>query len=245
MFVDFHTHVLPGMDDGSDSVAMSLTMLQTLRRQGTDIVAATSHYHAHRETPEKFLQRRQASVDALCQGAANVDGSSLPKLLLGAEVQVQRDIYHQDLRPLCLQGTNLLLLELPFMEFQPWMLDEIYNISVQQDVMPILAHVERYSAFYSAKAMKELLSLDGVWLQFNHSSGLLTHKGWKLFLRCLKEGMPVVTGSDSHNMTTRAPNNAEAQKYIKVKLGKTALDNYSAFLKNKLEDAALLTLSRS
>ena len=63
--IDAHTHVLPNMDDGSDSVSMSGKMLRMLKEQGVDVAFATSHYYSDRETPEAFLRRRDQSMAKL------------------------------------------------------------------------------------------------------------------------------------------------------------------------------------
>ena len=86
---DFHTHVLPKMDDGSSGTEESLDMLRAAAAQGIAAVVATPHYYAKREAPEKFLERRQASYRRLrevieSQGAAEL----LPELYLGAEVKM-------------------------------------------------------------------------------------------------------------------------------------------------------------
>ena len=52
MRVDFHSHVVPGVDDGSKNTEMSLEMLRRMRRQGTDLVVATPHYYVGRTAPE-------------------------------------------------------------------------------------------------------------------------------------------------------------------------------------------------
>ena len=45
-WIDLHSHILPQLDDGSDSVEMSLAMLYQMAEQGVDVVCATSHYYA-------------------------------------------------------------------------------------------------------------------------------------------------------------------------------------------------------
>ena len=56
--IDFHSHVLPGMDDGSKSVEMSLAMLHAMKAGRTDLVVASSHYYGHKESIDAFLKRR-------------------------------------------------------------------------------------------------------------------------------------------------------------------------------------------
>ena len=62
---DLHTHILPGMDDGAESVEMSLDMLRMERDQGVDAVVLTPHFYRDRERPEHFLNRRRAAGEAL------------------------------------------------------------------------------------------------------------------------------------------------------------------------------------
>ena len=57
MRVDFHSHVVPGVDDGSKNTEMSLEMLRRMRRQGTDLVVATPHYYVGRTAPEEYLEK--------------------------------------------------------------------------------------------------------------------------------------------------------------------------------------------
>ena len=59
--IDFHTHILPGMDDGSKSVEESIWLLQEEVRQGVDAVMLTPHFYAEENSPVDFLRRRYAS----------------------------------------------------------------------------------------------------------------------------------------------------------------------------------------
>ena len=65
MWIDFHTHILPGMDDGAETVQQSIKMLRMLRKQGVDRVALTPHFYAHRESVDSFLDRRQTAFEQL------------------------------------------------------------------------------------------------------------------------------------------------------------------------------------
>ena len=63
--IDFHTHILPRMDDGSRSVEESLEMLDSMRQQGVKTVFATPHFYANDESVDSFLERREASLKAM------------------------------------------------------------------------------------------------------------------------------------------------------------------------------------
>ena len=62
---DFHSHILPEVDDGSRSVRQSLEMLRLEGEQGIRRVVATPHFYARQDTPERFLRRRERAWNAL------------------------------------------------------------------------------------------------------------------------------------------------------------------------------------
>lgn len=63
--IDFHTHILPGVDDGAENIETALAMLREEAVQGVNQVFATPHFYADEETPEAFLERRRASFEGL------------------------------------------------------------------------------------------------------------------------------------------------------------------------------------
>ena len=58
---DFHSHVIPRVDDGSRSSAMSIDMLKAMKAQGVDTVCCTSHYYASQYSPRHFLEMRDSA----------------------------------------------------------------------------------------------------------------------------------------------------------------------------------------
>ena len=86
--IDFHSHVLPGIDDGSRNSEESLGMLQLSASQGTDIMAATSHFYATEDRISSFLERRKRSKERLKNRIDQklTDEESLPKLIVGLQV---------------------------------------------------------------------------------------------------------------------------------------------------------------
>ena len=69
MIADFHSHVLPGMDDGSRSTEESLEILKRMQEQGIAAVVATPHFYASRHFPEEFLERRERAKQKILQAA--------------------------------------------------------------------------------------------------------------------------------------------------------------------------------
>ena len=165
-YYDFHSHILPGMDDGARDPAIAAQMVDMLREQGVCTIAATSHYISHRESPETFIGRRERALSALMQ---EIDGREAPRILPGAEIYLEKGVSEKDLSPLMIHGTRAILLELPREPYQGWILREIEEIIYSLSAIPVMAHIERYVKHYRKSELEEILSLDGVVLQMNLS----------------------------------------------------------------------------
>ena len=109
--VDFHTHILPGMDDGSKSLRQSLIMLRMEREMGIDTIVLTPHFYARENDPARFLERRERAWERLSGHL----GPRCPRLLLGAEVLYFDNMDNAEhIASLCIGSTGVLLLEMPF-----------------------------------------------------------------------------------------------------------------------------------
>ena len=82
--IDFHSHVLPGIDDGSHSLEESIAMLRMEAEQGVSHVIATPHFYPRHDTPEDFLRKRREAEILLREEMEK--HSNLPALSVGAEV---------------------------------------------------------------------------------------------------------------------------------------------------------------
>ena len=76
--IDFHTHVLPCVDDGSQSMEESLAMLSAMREQGVTTVIATPHFYANDDSIDSFLARRDGAYASLASACENA-----PRIILG------------------------------------------------------------------------------------------------------------------------------------------------------------------
>ena len=109
--IDLHTHILPQIDDGSQSVPESVSLLREERRQGVDTVFLTPHFYAEENCPVSFLKKRYRAWRKLEPYLF----PGLPTVRLGAEVQYFEGICAvEDIRHLRIVGTDYLLLEMPF-----------------------------------------------------------------------------------------------------------------------------------
>lgn len=216
--IDLHTHILPKMDDGSQSVEETEKLLEMLYRQGVSRVFATPHFYPDREAPEDFLRRRQASLALLPREITD-------RLMMGAEVAYFSGIGSCDaIHPLGLGDTGLILVEMPFREWNDRIIADICDIPNRLGLTPVLAHVDRYrlrSQF--PKYGKELLAND-VLFQCN-ADAFERGATCRWALRQLRKGYIHFLGSDSHNLTTRAPKLDAAAAAITKKLGKEAMEH--------------------
>lgn len=201
ILTDYHCHILPEIDDGSDSVETSLSMIETMKNQGVERIVATPHFYAHREkSVESYIEKRRESYEKLV-GAE----PAIKDIRLGAEVAVEHGISELDgLDRLAFQGTDIIMLELPYSSYSKWISEEVYNVSCRYGLKVVLAHIHRYINFYTKSQMSEILGMNVI---FQVNNEAFSSFGERRFVkRLIKDGYPVVFGSDSHNMTSRPPN---------------------------------------
>ncbi len=218
VMVDFHTHILPQMDDGSRSVEESIQMLCMLQQQEVKWVAATPHYYAEDEAPNKFLERRKKSYENLLP-AMQQYGGLLPPIRLGAEVRYFTGMSQSaEIARLTLEGTNLLLLEIPFVSWNNRMLKEIYQLQQYLHVQVVLAHIERYLPLQKRFSFWKDLEELNVLIQSNASFFIEKanrRKAFKLF----DKGRIHLLGSDCHHVSVRPPNIHVALSVLQQKYG--------------------------
>ncbi len=199
---DFHSHVLPKMDDGSENLAMSCEMLSQLASQGVECVFCTPHYLSMHESVADFIARREQSYKALTSHIEK-QGFELPKVMLGAEIRVCRGISESELSGLEYEDTSALLLELPREELSRQVVKEIYNLCTRKRNIPIIAHIDRYE-WFGKKDIEALTQIHDVVFQFNVEA-LQRRSVRKTMLKLAKDGHMILFGSDCHNMSERKP----------------------------------------
>lgn len=216
--VDFHTHILPNMDDGSRCVEESIAMLSALAEQGIKQVVLTPHFYANGDDPEHFFARREMASAALNNAISELTDKSLPKLILGAEVEYFEGVAEVDeLQHFGIGNSGYMLIEMPFDIWSPRMIDAVLRINERKGCKVVIAHVERY-LFAQKKDTVYTLLQNGIVMQSN-ASFFTNKKTSRKAIHALKNGWIHLLGSDCHNMTTRPPNIGEAMSVISKKVG--------------------------
>lgn len=221
-FTETHSHILPGIDDGSPDVETSLKMIAKLQAQGAKSIICTPHYYSDSLSLDDFLRKRNAAYETL---KAALPARS-PKILLGAEVYISRYLFgNENLQRIRIDSTKYALIEHSFgEEFSEKAYDRLVSLLCDWGVTPILAHIERYGALMeNTKTLDALLEL-GCIAQVNISSFAdERRKIKKKLFKYLETGKIALIGSDCHNMTSRPPEYGEGAKEISLKCGKAAL----------------------
>lgn len=222
--IDWHNHILPEMDDGSRSTAESISMLDIQVSQGVHTVVATPHFYANDESVNAFLERRKKAYEELLSKSAT---PSL-KIILGAEVRYYQGISRLDeLKLLRIEGSKLLLLEMPQSAWTEYMIRELLELSGKNSIKIVLAHVERYLTLQNQVTWKRI-SESGILMQANSDFFTsLTTKRRALSL--LKEGNIHFIGSDCHNLTSRPPNICKAFDVIRRKFGNDYVEHMNEY----------------
>ncbi|MGN1132767.1 MAG: CpsB/CapC family capsule biosynthesis tyrosine phosphatase [Ruminococcus sp.] len=228
--VDFHSHILPNIDDGSDSVETSLNMIDTLRNQGVDTIVATPHFYAHKDRVDAFLQKRQSSFELLSKSLPDI----YPDILLGAEVAYFRGISTaKDISKLTIGKTGVLLLEMPFQRWNDEIIAEVRRLADSGSITVMLAHLDRYLEIKDNKPfVKKLLSLPVV-IQLN-ASAFLHRKRKRKTVKLAENQDRIVLGSDTHNMDSRPPLLEDARAVLSELCAPCVLENIDKLGENIL-----------
>ena len=210
--VDFHSHILPGIDDGSDSVETSLAMLRESWLQGVDILCATPHFYADEEDPDSFLDRRAEAWDVLRDALG--DSREVPDIRLGAEVLYFPGIsVAEDVSRLRLEGTPFLLVEPPMAPWTDAMLEEIEECGHTLRCIPVIAHIDRYMRMLGDRTLLDRTAGRRLLVQVN-ASFFLRRQSRDFAVACLRRGRIHFLGSDCHDLRDRPPNLGDAVDVI-------------------------------
>lgn len=223
---DFHTHVLPQIDDGSTSIAESLALLRMEAEQGVRQVVATPHFYAQTDALKPFLERRTAALNRLRD--AMQDDPALPQISLGAEVHYFPGIGKADiLTELTINNGHCVLIEMPMTEWTDRMYRDLESIYQNFGLVPIVAHVDRYIGPLNDHGITKRLMQMPVIVQAN-AAFFQRFSTRRLALRMLEKRQINLIGSDCHNLNYRPVNIKPTVDLIQSKLGQQTIARINA-----------------
>ena len=222
-YIDIHSHILPGLDDGSRSMEQSLEMLRIAYEEGIDIIIATPHNMPGKGQPS--LETVQERAEQLRQMAKREE---LPiDIVVGTEYYYREKVLYllEEEAAIRMNGSEYILAE-----FEP-MVEKIYFRNAIRDILatgyrPIVAHVERYANVMRDKAMLHDLKKMGALIQVNAASvigdnGRVAKKDVK---KLLKERLVDFVATDAHSDGRRAPFMHKCATYLYKKYNAEYVD---------------------
>jgi protein-tyrosine phosphatase len=216
--IDLHSHLLPGIDDGSKDLAMSLAMARVAAADGITTIACTPHI-----LPGVYNNSGPAIRRAVARLAESIAKAGIPiTLVTGADVHIAPDLEAQlrDGRVLTLNDSRYLLLEPPHHVLPPRFEDLIFELQAA-GYFPILTHPERLSWLEGHYDLIGRLVSSSVLMQITAGSvmGRFGRRPRYWAERMLDEGLCHLLATDAHNTEQRAPRMAEARDVVAQRLG--------------------------
>ena len=217
-YIDLHSHILPGLDDGSKNMDQTLKMLEIAYSEGIRTIIATPHYQDG--ILDNNLMKVEASISELKEHIT--DKFPDLKLLVGSEIYFSHDVISllsDNLIP-TLSGSRYILVEFSPMAESRYMEDGLQRL-ILEGYLPILAHAERYDAIRTQIGLiAEWISM-GIYIQVNAMSieGAFGKNHEKLSKKLLKKHWVHFVATDCHSDRTRAPRIRDVACFIAKKYG--------------------------
>ncbi len=192
--IDFHSHILPGIDDGSKNLEQSIAMVNEAKKVGFTKIISTSHYmENYYECNEKDRRQLLKKVQENVQGI---------ELILGNEIYITNNIIEllQNGQASSINGTKYVLFEFPLIATRPMNDKEVIYRLVENGYVPIIAHPERYPFIQENPDYLFELEEMGALFQSNYGSiiGMYGLKAKKTLKILLKNNLISFFGSDVH-----------------------------------------------
>ena len=187
--IDIHSHLLPGVDDGSPSVETSLPVLERFAADGVECLVLTPHLTASQAASAPY-DRNLAIFEELQSVAPRA-----LELRLGWEIMLDEPNVDLRARTLGLGGARAVLVEFPRLGVPVQAGDELYRIRCS-GVVPVLAHPERYYGC-TVERVEEWRRAGAV-IQMDTAGLLGTGKVSKLSRALVQAGLVDLFASDNH-----------------------------------------------
>ena len=207
--IDFHTHILPNIDDGSRSIEETFNLIKEAKNVGFEAIISTSHYIE--EYYETNAPEREVWINAIYENlqAKNIDIN----LYLGNEIYLSENIIKllEEGKASTINDTSYVLFEMP-LNAEPMNLYDVIYEMMQYKLVPILAHPERYSFVQKEPELIYDLIEKGVLMQANFGSilGIYGEKAQMIVRKFFESNMIHFLGTDVHRQNSIYPKVPEA-----------------------------------
>jgi protein-tyrosine phosphatase len=221
--LDFHNHVIPGVDDGAADDEQAAAALQAFSDQSIDTLIATPHINASLTLTPDLLLDRLEEIDAGWERLRALVARRFPAMRVhrGAEIMLdtpQPVLIDPRLR---LAGGRFALVEYPFMSVPPQSAG-VLHLLIRADIIPVIAHPERYTSITKASSLPAEWKAAGALLQVNAGSiiGRYGPQARDNALSLLERGMADYICSDFH-ARSRPATAAAREALVELGAGET------------------------
>lgn len=213
--IDIHAHILPGLDDGADTPETALMMAYAAVESGVTAIIATPHCN-QRGLYENYASPELTGRLERLRGEIAAAGIPL-ELYQGMEVFGTRDVPRllREGKLLTLNGSRYLLIEFAFRE-DPLFMDRLVHALLDEGVIPIVAHPERYVHLQDIPDILYDWVCDGIGVQINKGSlfGKFGRHAQQLAMALLWNDLVSCVASDAHGAEMRTTEMADAQDFL-------------------------------
>lgn len=206
--IDLHCHILPGVDDGADSLGTALAMARVAAGSGIDTIVATPHCNAPGKShlDGNFRSRKLDGAFAALQDAFKTDGLPVG-VLPGCELLLYGNVDKLLERPVCTLAESRYLLVEFFFDEHPRAMDDALATVAAHGYVPVVAHPERYFCVQDLPQLVRGWFDRGYVIQLNKDSilGNLGEGAYDVSRQLLRERLCHVIASDAHHNMRRRP----------------------------------------
>lgn len=222
--IDIHSHILPGLDDGAESLDIAIAMAEIAVADGVTHIVCTPHI-----TPGVYHNTADGIAQhvAWLQGELDLRGIPL-RLAAGADIHISPTLVADldaGIAP-TLAGSRAILFEPPHHVLPPRM-DQAVARLIAAGYVPVITHPERLSWIESRYDVVMALSDMGAPLQLTAGSitGAFGKRPQYWAERILDEGRADIVASDAHNARARSPRLSQARDRVAARLGEAEAEN--------------------
>lgn len=222
--IDLHSHILPGVDDGSPDIETSLKMARMACDDGIQVMACTPHF-----MPGMYDNEANDIRDRVSEFALRLRDAAIPlHVVVGSDAHIRPDFLPclRNGRILCLNDSRYVLFEPPHNIAPKRMEDLLFNI-VASGFVPILTHPERLKWIEQNFSVFESLVKIGVWMQITADSltGRFGSRPKYWAEKMLGNGMVHILSTDAHNLKSRPPILSKAYAIAQSEVGSHEAQN--------------------
>ena len=227
LLVDLHTHILPNIDDGAESLSDALEMVSLAQSNGTTDIVLTPHYLL-RDRRLRLLSKDEILYKFDVFKAKVKERYPDVRLYSGAEMFAVNNVEDviNDKQLITINNSRYVLVEFSFNDSLARTLEVVSKL-VSFGLVPIIAHPERYDFLKEKPTDAEVFLQRQALLQINTTSlfGLSGEEAQKTAIQFLERKWVSFASSDAHNPYHRTPDLLEGYSFVATNFGETVAND--------------------